>query len=476
MAGSPDRARDAPARVLEYGLAALLVIAPLPFGAVGPRGRLTLEFGAFLLLVVLAARAAWRPTPLPPRAMVLAASGMLALAALQALPLGDAIVGRVSPRAVAVRASLVPPANAVAAERRLLGRDPVELDRTASVSLDPGATASALRTGCALVALLLVSTAVAALRGARRLALALLLSAAFQGLYGLLVVASGHDRIWHLPKKYFLDNATGTFVNRNHFACLMAMSLACGAALLLRDLRAGNGYPGRARWLASWSSRDGVRRLAFGLLLAVGLAGLLLSYSRAGIVLGVGAVVTTVLCAGRATSRRARVLLVVVLLVAALVPLTRVGAMRLADRFQELTDDFTRPGGRLEVWTDALGMARDLPLAGCGYGAFAATYPIYRRPEVRKFYAHVHNDPLQALVEGGVVGFALLLLALWPVLRSLPAALAGRKGVLGVGFAAGLTAMLLHGLVDFNFHIPSNAATGVVLAGVVLGLPWKRAD
>ena len=59
------------------------------------------------------------------------------------------------------------------------------------------------------------------------MATALLFSAAFQALYGLIVVASGYDRIWHVEKTVFLDAATGTWVNRNHFADYLAMALPC---------------------------------------------------------------------------------------------------------------------------------------------------------------------------------------------------------------------------------------------------------
>ena len=59
-----------------------------------------------------------------------------------------------------------------------------------------------------------------------------------------------------------------------------------------------------------------------------------------------------------------------------------------------------------------------------------------------------------------------------PLIRCGVRSLAGAKGTLAVGFAAALAAMLLHSLVDFNFHIPANAATAAILAGSLLGLPW----
>ncbi len=82
---------------------------------------------------------------------------------------------------------------------------------------------------------------------------------------------------------------------------------------------------------------------------------------------------------------------------------------------------------------------------------------------------------MQLLAEGGLIGVACMLLVLVPLVRVAVRALSGAKGTLAVGFAAGLVALMLHSLVDFSFHIPSNAVTAAALAGMLLGLPWKRA-
>jgi len=73
-----------------------------------------------------------------------------------------------------------------------------------------------------------------------------------------------------------------------------------------------------------------------------------------------------------------------------------------------------------------------------------------------------------------VLGLCATALLLVPLLRAGLAALRGSRGTLAVGAAAGLAAFLLHGLVDFNLHIPANAATAAILAGIVLGAPCKR--
>jgi hypothetical protein len=49
---------------------------------------------------------------------------------------------------------------------------------------------------------------------------------------------------------------------------------------------------------------------------------------------------------------------------------------------------------------------------------------------------------------------------------------ASRADPVAVGAALGLGAMALHALVDFDFHIPADAAIAAVLAGIVLGTTW----
>ena len=157
---NPPARPDAAARFLEWGLMLAIIAGPFPFGAVQPSGRLALELLALGLMAVWVARAPFRATPLPPRLGQIGVAGLLLLCALQALPLGRTIVGAISPQAVSIRADSLPADEAREAERNLLGLDSARLDPPVSLSLDPGASASALRTGAALAALFYVATTV----------------------------------------------------------------------------------------------------------------------------------------------------------------------------------------------------------------------------------------------------------------------------------------------------------------------------
>ncbi len=442
---------------LEIGVAAILVLAPLPEGSVREPARTALEIASLALglsWIVLAAR---RSVVLPPRTALAGALGLLLLAAAQALPLGAGVVGALSPRALEVRTEPRPPAGAAASEARLLGRDPATLDPLPTLSVDAGATASALRTGAALAALLLVAAAVAAERGPRGVALALLATAAIQGLHGTLD-AAGSGRL-----------ASGTFVNKNHFAGLLAMALPAGIGLAISVWKGG---PGERAGLARFVGGEGARALLLGLLALVGLSGLLLSLSRAGIAVGAVGIVATFAASGR---RRlgARLAAAAIVLAIAAVPLAQIGAERLAEGYARVPEEITGAGSRGTVWGDTLSMVAAFPAVGTGFGTFASAYPLFRSPDVRHLFLHAHCDPLQVLSEGGVVGLALLLLLAAPVLRRTVWGLGGAGGPVAAGMAAGILAAVLHSLVDFNFHVPSNAATAAVLAGTMLGLPWR---
>jgi O-antigen ligase len=210
-----------------------------------------------------------------------------------------------------------------------------------------------------------------------------------------------------------------------------------------------------------------------GLLLLTVLAGLLASFSRAGIALGLGAFLATFLLGARSTRLRARLAAVLLLLGVAFVPLAQIGSERLMTRYADAADDFATAGGRARVWQDSVRMASAFPGLGTGLGTFDVAYPLFRSPDVRLRYRHAHNDLIQAAVETGIVGLLFLGLLLTPLIRGIVGGWTMSRGVLGVGIAAALTALLLHSLIDFNLHIPANAATGAILAGCMLGLPWK---
>jgi O-antigen ligase len=115
---------------------------------------------------------------------------------------------------------------------------------------------------------------------------------------------------------------------------------------------------------------------------------------------------------------------------------------------------------RTEIWKDSWKMIREHPVTGVGLGAYKTVFPIYARHNGMLLVEYVHNDYIQSLTDGGIVGG---LLALAFVLLILRAMLRGMKSDdpmlagLAIGCGAGVCSLLVHSMFDFNLQIPSNA-------------------
>ena len=349
---------------------------------------------------------------------------------------------------------------------------------TGAASLDPRATRGALALGTAYVVLfgLTVST-VRTEKEINRLALALIVIGFGVALFSILQRAAWNGKIYWLRAVTEGGSAAGPFVNRNHFAGYMGMLIPLSIGYTVAAF-AGAPARGDTAWrrFIHRMTSEGANRLALLLFATLVMSvALVLSLSRAGIVSFLAAVILIgmILLLGRATQRW--VLLPGVLVAILLIALAWFGLGPIIDRYQtllRLPEDRSMLG-RIEVWKDAATMAADHPFMGSGLGTFRAVYPAYKTIPDQIAFDHAHNDYVQLLAETGWVGFGLavgtigiifgFVIAGWRRRRS-PWA----KGLL-MGVSTGLAALMLHGLNDFNFHIPSNAA----LFAVLLGLAWN---
>jgi O-antigen ligase len=211
------------------------------------------------------------------------------------------------------------------------------------------------------------------------------------------------------------------------------------------------------------------RRLWFVPLWLVVLAGLIATYTRgAWLGLAGGALALT------PASRRGRIALVAGLAAVALALLA--GPPTLRQRFLSMGDpEEATVKERRYMWESGLAMWRQHPWLGVGPGGVKREYPAFALPEaVKKRTGHVHNTPLQILVERGAIGLAAWL-SIWiafyvkviRVLRRLAAdAVVTRTIVLGS--LAAITGYLIGGLSEYNFGDSEVA----MLAWTLTALPW----
>lgn len=309
----------------------------------------------------------------------------------------------------------------------------------------------------------------------RLLVYVLIVAAAAQSLFGAAMVASGLELGPFGHKQHYLGSATGTFINRNHFAGCLEIGAALATGLILAQLPPPSAGRGWRRLLLSFIdsllNRNAILRLA----LLVIAAGIVASRSRMGIMsfltmITLGASLYLVL-RGQGGRWRGLLLILSVLLVDVVLVGGEFGLDELLQRFRhdKLSGDM-----RLSTFTDLQEMLQHYWRVGCGLGAFAYTYPQFRSPEVFAFNDHAHNDYAEFLIETGIPGITLLgLLVLLSVWRGL-AVLLKRRDSETIGLALGallaLMSIALHSLTDFNLQIPANAATVVALLALLSGL------
>jgi O-antigen ligase/tetratricopeptide (TPR) repeat protein len=116
---------------------------------------------------------------------------------------------------------------------------------------------------------------------------------------------------------------------------------------------------------------------------------------------------------------------------------------------------------RLTLWKDTVAIIKDYPFFGSGFGTFQDIYPRYSTLNDNLIYDHAHNDYLEILTDGGLVGFLLVawfvLAVLWHGWKKLRVRRDQYAILLGIGSISGIVAMLLHSVTDFNMH---NGAVG----------------
>jgi O-antigen ligase len=135
------------------------------------------------------------------------------------------------------------------------------------------------------------------------------------------------------------------------------------------------------------------------------------------------------------------------------------GPAHLSHRFASMADPNDPTIREREyMWQSALAMWTEHPWLGHGPGGVKREYSRYALPEaIKRRTGHVHNTPLQVLVERGALGLAAWLW-IWvtfytramDVLRRLPAD-AGRQRALVSGSLAAVTGFLVGGLAEYNF-------------------------
>jgi len=342
------------------------------------------------------------------------------------------------------------------------------------LTVAPWATLQAASTLIVVTILALTASRMASTRSG--LPILLILLASIGAILGLLGLVSEPG----LPGKVlmFRDNTGGgspygPFVNRNHFALAMELTLPAALALFLAGFRHLR-LPGERRRSAA------IAVLATGTAIAVETAALLRCNSRGGtLFLLTAGVLTLALWTRRHRHQPWMWALAVVLVVG-------VGTTVLAwNRLPELQDRFMQlvslegAGGntRLDLWAGTTRLWRRSPALGCGAGAYRYAINLDKPPTGALQLRHAHNDWLEWTADTGSAGLLLLLVFVgglaWLLAPDRVRKMRFERRYALAASALALAATALHELVGFGLQIPLNAQLAAVWVGLIWGLTGK---
>lgn len=311
----------------------------------------------------------------------------------------------------------------------------------------------------------------------RWLAYAMVACGVFEALYGSAKSLTGLE-FGLFGKEVGKSVATGTFVNRNHLAGLLEMTLALGVGLLIagRFSSPGGNWRDWLRGAATFLLSDKAPLRIAVVIMAIGLVLTRSRMGNAGFAVSLSITGAVYLLLAR-SSRFSTGLVLAILSSIVLVDLVIVGSYfgieEVAQRLEQTT--VTEASNRVDLYDYAVPYVSDYLPFGSGAGSFEASFLPYGGPEVVIPYDHVHNDYLEFLGEWGIVGFLPMAIAVALSLIVALFALRQRHDALlratGFGSFMGILALLIHSFVDFNLQIPANAGFFVVL----MALAWISA-
>lgn len=282
-------------------------------------------------------------------------------------------------------------------------------------------------------------------------------------LFAIIQHFSSNGKIYWLQSLTIPGEFFGPYVNRNHFAGFVELTMPMGLALIaFRGVR-----------------RDLIPLVT--LLVIVPVGAIVLSASRAGIISTIFQLALLLVLARRQADHRGQILGLAAATIAAVVLISWLGTGTTLERFSALhSGDDVSLVRRASMARGALHIFFDHPIKGCGLGALVDVYPRYETMYDGRTVDHVHNDYAETLAETGILGGLCGVAFLWLLYRDARRNFEAEQGHLSRALHGGaivaVSGMLLHSFVDFNLHLPANAALFLVQAYVATSPPLPSAS
>ncbi|MBU0673339.1 MAG: O-antigen ligase family protein [Proteobacteria bacterium] len=282
------------------------------------------------------------------------------------------------------------------------------------------------------------------------------------------------------------SNTMGPFIYHNHYAGYMEMvfPLALGLFFHSSPPKSRAGSP-RERFLDFFAKPQLNRHALYGIAATLMVTSVFVSLSRGGIICLCLSLLVMVILLQQKGLISSRWLLAILIPSVTVIFIGWFGWDKIVERFLLMYDeDLGISNGRFTIWSDTLPMIKEFWLTGSGAGSYEHVYPAYQTKHLFKMMVnHAHQDYLELLATTGIIGFSLLLFFLSRLfLVSTGLVKKRRSPFAAISWTAaltGITAILLHGFLDFNFYNASNGLyfftlCGLLQAGAIAKRPSRK--
>jgi len=473
-------------------LIGLVTAAPWLLGGVDPVVQVWLFFGVILALICwLLGRIADRSLGSVMPVAVVPLTLALGLGVFQLIPLGENTRAFFSPTGAELRNELLPTeAEAEGSLEEQLGV-PAAPERQ-PLSLYPASTRNDLALLTLAVAVFVLGASLFKTPRAQIwLCGAIAANGAALAFFGLTQKITWDGRLyWNIPLEGG-GSPFASFVNQNNAGGFLILCLAGAVGLTVWIVgRSGpsRAHPGRFpspnhrpllaqlrhNVLEFFSNLNAPTLAAMSLAGCIA-AGILCSLSRGAGIAMIGATLVTITIVLSTRRHTVRVWSIALVAMAGLglvswVGMTDIVQARLATVFEEET---VEEHPLIPHWGDGLKAVPDFWRLGSGLGTYRYVYGMHQQQPTRVWFEHAENQYLETFVEGGVVGFGLMLAMValvgaagWRLLRD-------DRDPRGFAFAIAaifaLGGQAVAGAFDFGLYMPANMMLFALLCGAVSG-------
>lgn len=265
----------------------------------------------------------------------------------------------------------------------------------------------------------------------------------------------------------------GPWVYRNHYAGFMELLFPLVLALFFfYRPKFSNQQSFRSKLVSIFSSPSSNIQFFLGFSVVLILASIFIGLSRGGIIAANLGLFFFLLLLTRKSRNSGRIL-PLVFLGSVMLAVTWFGWDPILTRFNAMTTETgVLTQSRFSIWINCAPLIKDFLFTGSGFGTFINVFPQYSTIPDSLIYDHAHNDYLELITDGGLIGF---LLAAWFVIivfrngfKKLSLRRESFSILLIIGSLTSLFSILIHSFTDFNMHNGANGLYFFFLCGVLI--------